>query len=142
MQRIFAVDREDAVNLMTSLQINATGAHQGSIDLEAINGALALVDSIGATDPIEAMIISQMVATYQASMKMTGRMQRAETIEATELYSKMADKTNKAFNQQVRALDKHRHQGKQTVVVKHVNVESGGQAIVGDINALSKGGGG
>jgi hypothetical protein len=37
------------------------------------------------------------------------------------------------------ALRKHRNGGKQTVTVQHVNVEDGGQAIVGDVQSGGRG---
>ena len=55
-------------------------------------------------------------------------------------------RTEKAFNKlmrtftaQMEALRKHRHGGKQTVTVQHVNVEDGGQAIVGTVEAGGRG---
>jgi len=35
---------------------------------------------------------------------------------------------------QVEALDKHRRKGQQTVVVEHMHVNDGGQAIVGGVS--------
>ena len=45
----------------------------------------------------------------------------------------VATKTESA--QQLEALDKHRRRGQQTVVVEHVHVNDGGQAIVGSVSA-------
>ena len=39
------------------------------------------------------------------------------------------------LNEGARHLRKHRNGGKQTVTVQHVNVEDGGQAIVGNVDA-------
>ena len=44
-------------------------------------------------------------------------------------YTKLA----RAYVAQMEALRKHRNGGKQTVTVQHVNVQDGGQAIVGNV---------
>ena len=48
-----------------------------------------------------------------------------------EFGAKLAD----ICTEQVEALDKHRRKGQQTVVVEHVHVNDGGQAIVGNVSA-------
>jgi hypothetical protein len=40
---------------------------------------------------------------------------------------------SRTYAAQMAALGKHRNKGKQTVTVQHVNVEGGGQAIVGNV---------
>ncbi len=44
-------------------------------------------------------------------------------------------KFSRIYAQQVEALDKHRRKGRQTVVVEHVHVNDGGQAVVGSVLA-------
>ena len=48
-----------------------------------------------------------------------------------------ANKLMRTFTAQIEALNKYRTKGKQKITVQHVNVNEGGQAIVGDV----KGGG-
>ena len=56
------------------------------------------------------------------------------------MHLKHAQKLMALYAQQVAALDKHRGKGQQKVTVEHVNVHSGGQAIVGHVET-GKGGG-
>jgi len=49
-------------------------------------------------------------------------------------------KFSRIYAQQVEALDKHRRKGRQTVVVEHVHVNDGGQAVVGSVLAGMGGG--
>jgi hypothetical protein len=44
-------------------------------------------------------------------------------------YNKLA----RTYSMQMETLRKHRNGGKQTVTVQHVNVEGGGQAVVGNV---------
>ncbi|MEH6648333.1 hypothetical protein [Sulfitobacter sp.] len=43
------------------------------------------------------------------------------------------NKLARTYTAQMEALRKHRNGGRQTVTVQHVNVENGGQAIVGNV---------
>ena len=63
-----------------------------------------------------------------------------QTFEARRLNLDMANKLSRTYATLLEALDKHRGKGQPQVVrVERVNVEAGGQAIVG---AVSHGGGG
>jgi len=56
-----------------------------------------------------------------------------QTFEGRELNLKYAEKYLRLYIDQMKALNKHRGKGDQKVTVEHVNVEAGGQAIVGSI---------
>jgi hypothetical protein len=43
-------------------------------------------------------------------------------------------KLMRLYNQQLEALDKHRRKGNQKMIVEHVHIHKGGQAIVGEIH--------
>lgn len=45
------------------------------------------------------------------------------------------------YSQQRAVGDKHRAKGRQTITVKYVNVEAGGQMIVGNVESQSRAGG-
>lgn len=57
----------------------------------------------------------------------------SDNIPQLEAREKAFNKLARTFTAQVEAMRKHRTGGKQTVVVQHVNVEDGGQAIVGNV---------
>lgn len=62
-----------------------------------------------------------------------------DTLQQLEVHERIVNKLARTFATQMEALRKHRNGGKQTVTVQHVNVEDGGQAIVG--NVAHEGGG-
>lgn len=102
------------------------------------NHALAIVAEIAPRDGIEAMLATQMAAVHLATMRESRLLAGAQTIQQLDAHEKTFNKLTRTFTAQMEALRKHRHGGKQTVTVQHVNVEDGGQAIVGNV---SKGGG-
>jgi hypothetical protein len=58
-----------------------------------------------------------------------------QSFEGRERVLKQAQKLMALYAQQMAALDKHRGRGQQRVVVEHVHVHPGGQAIVGTVEA-------
>ena len=52
-----------------------------------------------------------------------------------------ANKCSRTYATFLEALNRHRGKGQQKVVVKHVNVHAGGQAVVGNVSTLAPGGG-
>ncbi len=102
------------------------------------NVALALVDGIAPQDALEALLATQMAAVHIAMMRHSRLMAGAETIAQLDVHDRVFNKLARTFTAQMEALRKHRHGGEQKVTVKHVTVNEGGQAIVGNVN---KGGG-
>lgn len=98
------------------------------------NHALAFVDGIDPQDPLEAMLATQMASVHIAAMRHSSRLASSETFGSLEMNERILNKLNRTFVAQMEALRKHRHGGKQSVVVKHVTVNDGGQAIMGAVN--------
>lgn len=130
MSRIYGVDRAAAISHIVQSQTAATGGTPEDPRLREFNGTLAIIEDLQAKDALEGLLISQMTASYSAAMEFTGRARRASRIEFIELYSKQSIKLMQLFNQQFLALNKYRKGNKQTVVVKHVHVHEGGQAVI------------
>jgi hypothetical protein len=103
------------------------------------NVALAAIDAIRPADEIEAMLAVQMVATHETAMEMLTRAKQAEMMPTLQECGPLAVKLLRTYAAQVEALGRLRRGGEQRVIVQHVNVNQGGQAIVG---AVSHPGGG
>lgn len=101
--------------------------------------ALAIVAEIAPQDGIEAMLATQMAAVHLTAMRESRLIAGAETIPQFDAHEKAFNKLMRTFAAQMETLRKHRHGGKQTVTVQHVNVEEGGQAIVGNVEAGGRG---
>jgi len=96
--------------------------------------AFCSLQEIAPEDGVEGMLATQMVASHSAAIECWRRaMLPEQTIEGRDLNLKNATKLSSLYVQQMTALDKHRGKGQQKVTVEHVNVEAGGQAIVGNV---------
>jgi hypothetical protein len=99
-----------------------------------LNAVLAAIDGIRPTDEIEAMLAVQMVATHETAMEMLRRAKQAESTPRLQEYGSLAVKLLRTYTAQVEAIARLRRGGEQRVIVQHVNVNEGGQAIVGAVN--------
>lgn len=90
-------------------------------------------------DAHEAKLCLQAMALYTHGMKYLHRAEQENRIPQSEFYIKNAMKLLRLHNETIEALNKHRRGGEQRVVVQHVQVSNGGQAIVGSV--LTGGGG-
>ncbi len=62
----------------------------------------------------------------------------SQSIESRDMNLRHAGKLLNTYTRQVEVLDKHRGKGQQQVTVKYVNVESGGQAVVGNVQSEAR----
>jgi hypothetical protein len=83
------------------------------------------------TDPVEGIIISQLMAANQASLSMYRRAwsQSAEHFEARTKYLALADKAARTVVMLTERLDHHRGRGQQKILVQHTTVNAD-QAVV------------
>ena len=134
----------------------AAAASRDRLDLLHESGCLEAgldaADTIKAENSVEQMLSHQMAAGHRAAMKLMHHLDRAmermsvlkedpraqANIEAMRLVSGIS-RLMTTSQQGALTLQKLKTGGKQHVVVQHVNVESGGQAIVA--GAVGPGGG-
>ena len=114
------------------------GAADDETQNDVITGILASLRKLAPRDEIEGMLTAQMVATHNTAMECLRRaMLREQTFEGRQENLKYAAKFLALYTRQIETLDKHRGKGQQKITVEHVNVHSGGQAIVGNVEAKS-----
>ncbi len=89
-------------------------------------------------DGVEAMLIGQMTATHVAMTTFIERMSYQESYQVRESYERSMTRLSRTYLAQMEALKKHRAKAQQIVRVERVNVESGGQAIVGDVSTRGR----
>jgi len=103
------------------------------------NLVLAMLHGIRPRDEVEGMLAVQMVGVHNLAMEFVRRaMLKDQTFEGINMAVARADKLMRTFTMQLDALNRHRGKGQQKVIVEHVHVNEGGQAIVG---AIAGGGG-
>ena len=107
------------------------------IDL-SFNDTLAAVAGLAPRDPLESVLAVQMISVHNAAMEFLRRaLLDKQTIDGINIGTKRATALFNVFAKQMDTLMRYRGGGKQTVVVQHVQVDAGGQAIVGTVNHSS-----
>lgn len=99
-----------------------------------VHSAISMLQGIRPTDEMEGMLATQMVATHNAAMECLRRaMIPAQPPQGRDQNLRHASKLLSMYSRQIEVLNRHRGKGRQKVTVEYVNVEAGGQAIVGHI---------
>ncbi len=107
--------------------------------IERVRAAVSALKGIKPQDEIEGMLAAQMIATHSAAMEYLRRaIIPNQTTVGIDLYLKHATKLLSVFAKQLETLNRNRGKGQQKVTVEHVQVQSGGQAIVGSIEHRPK----
>ncbi len=95
---------------------------------------LHMVKQLEPRDPIEGMLITQMVTTQKLAMDSAKRACLSDqTFEERQANMNHSLKLMRVFTDQISTLNKHRGKGQQKMTVEHVHVNEGGQAIIGNV---------
>ena len=99
------------------------------------NRVMALLHGIKPQDEIESMMAIQMVGVHNLAMETLKRaMLGGQSFDGKDVNVSQATKMMRVFVAQMEALKKYRTGGEQKMIVEHVHVNEGGQAIVGTVN--------
>ncbi len=130
-----ASDRmQQALDLLAVLPVSSD--EQRKLAAEAAAHRLL---GIAPRDPIEAMMATQMFALHNATVdcaRRAGLPGQNSGVRRDEL--NLAQKTSRAFAQLADTLDRRRRGGSQKMIVEHVHVHAGGQAIVGNVPGVCR----
>ena len=108
--------------------------------VKAANNALSIFYEIKPKDPVEAMLVSQMIGVHNTSMDLLQKAQAPyASFERRQQAMNQAVKMARTYALQMEAFKKYRTGGQQTMKVEHVHINEGAQAVIGNV---SKGGGG
>lgn len=123
--------------------VHATGLlHEGSLEVSAGHCA-AISDALHAMRPqdeVEGLLITRLLALhFQGMSYMETSSNNAVSSEVREMHLNRSVKLFRLYNETLETLMRYRRKGEQKVIVQYVNVEQGGQAVVGNIQT---GGGG
>ena len=124
---------------LSNLTVNALPiAHSKDKDsiTEACLAVAYGVMDIAPADPVEGMLIAQLMAANEAALAMyqKGWSQPPEFFEARMKYLQLADKSTRTVMMLTERLDHHRGRGQQQITVKHVttNNVTADQAIIAE----------
>jgi hypothetical protein len=118
-----------AQQTLLTLWSGAGGSEDRVRQLDAILDAL---ENIAPRDELEGMMASQMIAAHNAVMESFRRaMLPNQSMLGRDENLDHANKLLRSFSSLVETFNKYRGKNQQKVVVKHVHVHEGAQAIVG-----------
>jgi hypothetical protein len=101
-----------------------------------MNATLAALKGIGPKDELEGMMAAQLITAHNAAMECYRRaMLGDQTFEGRRENLNQANKLSRTWATLVEALNRYRGKGQQKVIVEHVHVHAGGQAMVGNIES-------
>ena len=101
--------------------------------LEAVKHICTELKGIAPKDQIEGMLATQMIATHHQALNCFRIAAESETIEMLNLAVNSANKLTRTYTAQMEALNRYRGKGQQKMTVEHVHINSGGQAIIGNV---------
>ena len=122
------------VSLMLMNQI--VKAHPDKLEQKAqdYSNNAALLSGIKPKNELEGMLAVQMVTTHNLAMEFLKRATlEGQTVDGVNFNVNRATKLMRLFNNQIETLKRYRSDGSQKMIVEHVSVNKGGQAIVGSI---------
>ena len=138
LSEIFGTDDPDQASALLSHCLKVLKPDEAG-DAGAANDErhflLSIIRDLAPRDAVERMLAVQMAATHVATIRSARWLATTQNIPQVEAHYSGFNKLARTFATQVEALQKHRRGGKQTVVVQHVNVADGGQAIVGHVQS-------
>ncbi len=91
------------------------------------------IEGIAPKDQIEGMLAAQMIATHHAAMDCYRIAAKSQTIDTKNLVFNSANKLTRTYTMQMETLNRYRGKGQQKMTVEHVHINSGGQAIIGNV---------
>jgi hypothetical protein len=129
----------DASSEKMAGQVSGVVQHaNGKRDLQNLKSALSTIDGIGPKDELEGLLAVQMIAVHNLAMQCLAGASHNRTTETLDANISRATKLLRTFTMQMEAFGRHRGKISHQTVVGSVNVNQGGQAIVGSVSQTGK----
>lgn len=102
--------------------------------------AKMLADSLGAKGLLQNILVTELLGVHELQQKLLSYANKSMNHpEQGQYYINAITKLSNVFIQQASLLHKLQGNNQQKVVVEHLHINEGGQAIVGQVNTHSKG---
>lgn len=98
-----------------------------------MNQIARAMTSLQPRDEIEGQLIAQLVVLQEHSMYWLGRAIRTDRVDFANTYLNAGTKLVNRHHETLKTLMRYRQGGDQKIIVENVNVNQGGQAIVGNV---------
>jgi hypothetical protein len=104
-----------------------------SPDEVTLSFMLSMVRSIRPRDPLEAMLVAQMVSVHVMAMRCAHHLAGSDDLAQHDSAARALGRLARTFPAQMEALNRYRSRGEPAITVQNVKVEDGGKAIVGNV---------
>jgi len=94
---------------------------------------IAMIKSIRPRDPVEAMLVAQMVSVHVMAMRCAHRLASAQDAAQQDSAGRALGRLARTFPAQIEALNRYRNKSEPAITVQNVSVGDGGNAIVGNV---------
>ena len=111
----------------------------GTIPPQEVDAFFAVLDGAKPENEIQAMLVIQMATNHALVMRSARALARCTEIPQQDSNALTLSRLQRNFTLQAETLAKLQRGGKQKVVVEHVHVYPGGQAIVGNVTSNPQG---
>lgn len=132
IEKAFASAHSDFIDGLLHQIVNV-GSSGKTADEKGSAFVAAIIKGIEPRDQVETMLAAQMAAVHNATMTFARRLAHCDNISQQDSAERAFNKLARTFATQLEALKRYRTGGQQHVTVKHVTVNEGGQAIVGNV---------
>lgn len=132
IEKTLATTSGPFMNIVLGQLCNGLITNDSNVDA-VLNLGLSLVAAIKPRDEIETLLAVQMAAVHSATITFARRLNHVENIPQQDSAERALNKLARTFACQMEALRKHRNGGTQKVIVQHINVEDGAQAVIGHV---------
>lgn len=150
------LEQSQAYDLLDSQILEATGAGNSSVGIQLfsnlgkaivpakangketakhLNQIAQSMQALAPQDEYEGQLVAQLIVLHEHAMDWLGRATRTERVDFANVYLNGASKLLTRHHETLEALLKYRRKGEQRFHVEHVHVNSGGQAIVGNVTS-------
>ena len=138
VRNITVCHKRDALALAEILAASATPLKLTEEAAEIlVDSAEALYHDFQARDSVNSTLAKLMCGISSSSMDALSRARRCQSLEQREMELKSATRGALAIAELTKVYDARRASSKHTVNVSQVNVEAGGQAVVGNVTSDS-----
>jgi hypothetical protein len=114
-------------------QIVTASSVKGTYDEVTANFLLSVIKGRKPRDQTEALLALQTANVHAASIRLSGQLGNAATLEEQESIGRQLNQCSRTFVDQVEALKRIRSAPEPNVTVQNVSITDGGQAIVAQL---------
>jgi len=115
-------------------QVAILSRTNGQVSENQLNFMLAFISGLEPRNEAEAMLALQMAVVHSATIAASRYLASAKMLPQYDSATNALTKLTRTYASQMETLNKYRRGGEKTVNVKHVHINDGGQAIVGNVS--------